>query len=54
MTLCLAQKMQMKTTQKFNWFDLELAGHLVLLEMNEVSRNMIKQALAVITLMKAL
>ena len=38
----------------FWWDDLEFAGHLVLLNETEASANMIKQASAVMTLLKEL
>ena len=38
----------------FWWSDMEFAGHLVLLNDNEASVNMIKQASAVMTLLKEL
>ena len=38
----------------FWWSDMEFAGHLILLNKNEASVNMIKQASAVMTLLKEL
>ena len=36
----------------FNWNEMDVAGHLVMLDGNEASVNMLKQASAVITLLK--
>ena len=36
----------------FNWNEMDVAGHLIMLDGNEVSVNMIKQASAVIMLLK--
>ena len=36
----------------FNWSEVDVAGHLIMLDGNKVSVNMIKQALAVILLLK--
>ena len=36
----------------FNWNEMDVVGHLIMLDGNEASVNMIKQASAVITLLK--
>ena len=36
----------------FNWNEMDVAGHLIMLDSNEASVNMIKQASAVILLLK--